>query len=162
MIQLHIARRLGGRTEYLVLHRSADEPVYPNCWQVVTGGIDPGETAVDAALREMLEETGLRPETMWAVPYVASFYSVKRDQVLNVPVFLALVDPDYDVILSEEHQAFEWLPLDAAIERLIFPTHKEGTTYVHTYILNAEGDVPFPQVFTRSNNAADRSQINDA
>lgn len=162
MIQLHIARWRDGATEFLVLHRSAEEPIYPNVWQVVTGGIEPGETAVEATLREMVEETRLQPSIVWAVPYIASFFSVKRDQVLNVPVFAALVDEGSNVMLSAEHQDHEWLRLEEAIERLVFPTHKEGTLVVSEYILNAEGGVPFPQVFNRLTDAANRAPILDS
>ncbi len=34
---------------------------YPNAWQMPQGGIDPGETAEAAALRELEEETGVTP-----------------------------------------------------------------------------------------------------
>lgn len=33
----------------------------PGAWQMPQGGIDPGETAAAAALRELTEETGIRP-----------------------------------------------------------------------------------------------------
>jgi dATP pyrophosphohydrolase len=145
-IQLHIARRINGTIEYLLLLRADDEPVFPNIWQVVTGGINKDETATAAALREMKEETGLEPIIAWAVPFVASFYSVRRDEIEHVPVFAALVNDNDDVILSHEHQAFEWLSYEQTIERLIFPSHKEGAEYVHQYIMAATGEIPFTVV----------------
>jgi 8-oxo-dGTP pyrophosphatase MutT (NUDIX family) len=60
--------RLSGRllvldpAERLLLVRSRD-PAYPELgewWEVPGGGVDPGETTVDAALREVTEETGIR------------------------------------------------------------------------------------------------------
>src|SRR5690348_17916689 len=39
-----------------ILHRS---PVQGGYWHVVAGGVEPGETAEEAARRELREETGL-------------------------------------------------------------------------------------------------------
>jgi len=35
-----------------------------DAWQMPQGGIDPGETPRDAALRELAEETGIEPDTV--------------------------------------------------------------------------------------------------
>ena len=43
------------------IDRPADAPV---AWQMPQGGIDPGETPEQAALRELREETGLRAEAV--------------------------------------------------------------------------------------------------
>ena len=47
--------RRGGR-DVLLVHRSPEQGGY---WHVVAGGVEPGETAVEAAERELREETGL-------------------------------------------------------------------------------------------------------
>lgn len=56
----------------MLLVRSRD-PAYPDLgqwWEVPGGGVDPGEDTVDAALREVAEETGVRlgRETVARVP----------------------------------------------------------------------------------------------
>ncbi len=146
MIQLHVIREASGVYEHLLLHRAADEPVYPNVWQVITGGVEEGETFVQGALRELTEETGLVARRCWVVPYTASFFSLKRDKILAVPVFLVLVDTSAEVILSNEHQAYDWVSYESAIGRLVFPSHKEGCQYVHKYILSEMDTMPFPEI----------------
>ena len=53
-VAVFITRR-GGR-EVLLVHRV---PEHGDYWHVVAGGIEPGETAAQAAQREMREETAL-------------------------------------------------------------------------------------------------------
>jgi 8-oxo-dGTP pyrophosphatase MutT (NUDIX family) len=43
-------------SEVLIVHRSAEQGGY---WHVVAGRVEPGETATEAAERELREETGL-------------------------------------------------------------------------------------------------------
>lgn len=40
---------------------------FPDAWQMPQGGIDPGETPRDAALRELQEETGIAPAAVQVV-----------------------------------------------------------------------------------------------
>lgn len=69
-----------GRIEFLLLKRAANE-VYPLLWQPVTGRMNEGETAYEAALREITEETNLTPGEFWVVPNVNSFYNPNKDTV---------------------------------------------------------------------------------
>ena len=141
MIQCHVCRHsLGGGFEHLLLQRAANEKVYPGIWQVITGSIEEGESAVQAALRELREETGLAAESMYSVPYTTSFYSAHDDSVCLVPVFAAIVAHDADVRLSEEHQRFLWLPPDPAHEKLLLPSHREALRVAQHHIFSSEAD----------------------
>lgn len=135
MVQVHIARFMSDRIEYLLLQRSDEEKAYPGLWQVITGGIEEGETAVEAASRELMEETGLAHETMWAAPFVASFFDAKRDAIHLVPVFAVIVSSEIEPRLSEEHKDYAWMSYEEAQKRLVFPSHHEGTRIVRDYLL---------------------------
>jgi len=48
----------------MVLVRQYRHPLGKQTWEVCAGGVDPGETPHDAALRELREETGFRARTL--------------------------------------------------------------------------------------------------
>ncbi len=136
MVQVHVYRQhVDGRVEFLMLQRSSDEEIYPDLWQPVTGAIEPGEHASDAARRETIEETGMEPLSLLVVPHVSSFYSPRRDAVHMVPVFAAQVSQRAEVTLSSEHQAYEWLGFADAHERSVFPGHRDALRVLMEYVL---------------------------
>ena len=95
--------------EFLQIRRSAKTGEYQGSWQTVYGGVEQGETAVQAALRELKEETGLAPIDMWQVEYVETFYFRPHDYVLMMPVFAVEVARDAPITLNEEHDDHRWV-----------------------------------------------------
>jgi dATP pyrophosphohydrolase len=123
---------------YLLLRRAPDEPAYPGLWQVVTGSIEPGEKAIDAALRELREETGVRPEHFWVVPYTNSFYDHRLDCINLIPFFAAQFAPGDNPRLSAEHSESSWLSHRDARACLVWPGQKAGLDVVHSSIVEGQ------------------------
>lgn len=125
-----------GVPRYLVLRRSASVPM-PGIWQCVTGSIEPGETAVQAAVREFLEETGLVPQSLWNVCATTVFYEWSRDRVQLSPNFGVGVKLPADVHLSGEHDAYCWTGIDEAIELVLWQSHKEAFRWLHETVVSS-------------------------
>lgn len=138
-IQIHVARlrKDGNSYEYLALQRSKSNPIYPNLWQAVTGTIEGNESAVDCAIREVREETGLELLSIWTIPFVAIFFDPYQNSVNVSPVFGALVENGQMVRISSEHQAFEWLTLEEFVSRVPLPSHRTGAKCFWEYILSS-------------------------
>lgn len=106
-------------------------------WEVVHGTIEPNEKPVDASLREMREETSLVPVRFYNLSRVESFYRHTVDEVGFIPIFVAVVEGG-EVRLSDEHDAYEWLSLAAAQNRLAWPRERRGLEDIA--IIFAKGD----------------------
>lgn len=140
-IQLHIIfqsnKNRSEEYEYLVLQRNNKTKIYPNIWQVITGTIEKGETAIQTAIRELKEETGLAPIKMWALPMLAQFYERYSDTVQFSPTFCVLVNTK-DVIISNEHIAYKWLNNQDCSDILTLPSHIQGTILLKEYLKNTD------------------------
>lgn len=95
------------RPEYLVLHSRECPPEFDGDWSwgPPKGSRLPGETSVACAQRELEEETGLRP----------TLRPLFRDDVCEG--YVAEVDADATIVLSDEHDRYEWVDLDTARRR---------------------------------------------
>ena len=86
----------------------------PGQWCQVAGSIEAGETAWQAAVREIREETSLVPERFYSADYCEQFYMTEPEQVAVVPVFVGFVSPDRPVALNREHSEYRWTTFDEA------------------------------------------------
>jgi dihydroneopterin triphosphate diphosphatase len=138
IVEVCIFHFTGDFVEYLLLKRAARDPLYPGIWQWVTGALLEGESSLDAAVRELREETGLNAERLWIVPHVTMFYESAHDGLHLNPLFAVQVENGVDPVLSREHEGFQWLPFDEARRRLVWPGQREGLDVVQRFIITGE------------------------
>ncbi len=99
--------------KFLLLQRSETE-TYGGTWGFVTGGKRGEETVAQVAVREVKEETQLDLEKVWATEYLVQFYEPEEDAIWVLPLIVAVVSSDAEVVLNEENCAFKWLPAHKA------------------------------------------------
>lgn len=102
---------------------------HPGFWQSVTGSQDEGETLEQTAVRELMEETGLRAGDYrlsdWGLSHEFEIFEEWRWRYApgvthNTEHAFSLMTPaPLDIRLApREHLAFEWMPYDRAAEKV--------------------------------------------
>lgn len=115
-----------GATPRLLLERQYRHAAGDYLWELPAGRIDPGEKALQAAQRELIEETGYRAQR-WR--RILHFYASPGFMAETMAVYLALglikgkAEPEADEII---HQRM--VPLPAAVKMVMKGTIRDGKT----------------------------------
>jgi dihydroneopterin triphosphate diphosphatase len=141
LVSAYVYKKEGDVPKFLVLKRKSRYMF--GLWQQVAGKIEEGETAVQAVLREIKEETGLYPRALYSVDIIESFYDMGHNCIHLIPVFAAEFLPKARVVLSPEHSEYKWLSLAEAKKCLIFSQQK---TSIDEVALNFIKKEPLPQL----------------
>jgi dATP pyrophosphohydrolase len=134
LIELHVFRMENNQMQFLLLKRSAHK-IYPGLWQMVSGHIDKNEIAFRTAIRELQEETSLKPSRLWVVPNVNSFYSSEDDSICIIPVFAAEVNSG-NVLISSEHTEYKWVDSEEAKKYLAWQGQRRSVDIIKEYFTN--------------------------
>src|SRR5262245_36340014 len=144
-VSCFVVRPSGSSHEFLQLRRRPGKYM-GDTWQLVTGGIDEGETAWQAALRELREETSLEPLEFYQVDVVNTFYLAATDRMSHSPMFCAIVAPDAQVQLNDEHTAYRWIPRDQILSQVMWPGERAALAEVFGEILDNGPAKPYLRI----------------
>ena len=124
IVDVVVIRRVAGvRPAWRVLTLERAKGVRSTgAWEIVHGSIEPRETAVEAALRELREETGFAPERLYSI--TANPFYLARSDTIQISIAFAAVVRSAKFTLGVEHSAGRWETFAAAKKRLAWPrTH---------------------------------------
>ena len=102
----------------LILKRTPERSGY---WQPVCGGVEKGEELIEAALREISEETGIRHiKSIIDLKYTFAYKETKKGVLMDMQdfCFAAEVEKISDVKISDEHEEYKWCSYIEAKEYL--------------------------------------------
>jgi len=124
----------------LLLVRSNEDDYRPGGHDFPGGQIDEGEELITGALRELREETGLDlglADMQLVCADAKSGFNASAQANVNMVklIFVAKVVSAH-VELSDEHQAHDWVNVDAAIERMRAEDYPSGVVALEYLIEN--------------------------
>jgi 8-oxo-dGTP diphosphatase len=107
-------------------------------WELPGGSLEAGESAYDAAIRELVEETGIRAERVSLVARAEFMFGYGSTRHV-ASVFAVLLSSAPNLVVNDELSDFEWWdptgevwdglsPLDAEVARRCLPHENAGVT----------------------------------
>jgi 8-oxo-dGTP pyrophosphatase MutT (NUDIX family) len=91
-------------------------------WQNVTGKVEGNETFEEGGLREAIEETGMKIESIVDLVDLGLSYNFtdQRERKVHEKCFLIILDKTWDIKIDpKEHQAYKWVDQSEVKEGIV-------------------------------------------
>jgi dATP pyrophosphohydrolase len=145
MVDAFVFRRINARAQYLLLLRRPDLPL-GNTWQGVHGKVMEHESAIEAARRAMVDQTGLVAVQSYSVDYVNQFYDHLTDTLVFAPVFAFEVAGRPTLRLGDEYCDSAWCDKDEATARLLWAGPRWAIRRIDEVIAYGGDDADFYRI----------------
>ncbi|MGR9050553.1 NUDIX hydrolase [Halobacillus faecis] len=121
---------------YKVLLLKRDTSVLRDVWCYIGGGIEEGEKAWEAALREVKEETGITDLSLYSSNQFDQIYSPKENYIYIAPVFVGYVDESQKVNINYEHSDYKWVPFKESMDTVSIPGNEEVLLSIEKHLVH--------------------------
>lgn len=148
---LAIPYRLNPVLQYCVLHRSDIDQ-----YQFVAGGGEDDEKPIQAAAREICEETSIKADnivSLTSMAYIPACVIAKKHRdlwppdTIVIPEYAFGFECDSEPVLSSEHTGSEWMTYDDAMSRLTWDSNRTALYELNFRLVKRflpdEKDLPF-------------------
>jgi len=142
-VQVFLVQWVDHQFRYLLFHRKArPELGLPEFWQGISGALESGESFIDAAFREVVEETGFTLDSLSDTGFQHSYairpewrkhYGLEPTKVIE-RIFVALLAVSLEPVLSSEHQSWRWCSQAEAESLLTFGGNAQCIQAVEGYL----------------------------
>jgi 8-oxo-dGTP pyrophosphatase MutT (NUDIX family) len=104
-------------------------------WDLVKGHVEPNESSLEAAYRELKEETGLTVEIYEGFKEDIDYIFTKEEELVakKVTYFIGKATSP-EVTLSYEHAGYVWLPYAEALAHLTYKNAQQVIAAAEDYL----------------------------
>ncbi|NTG50483.1 NUDIX domain-containing protein [Agrobacterium rhizogenes] len=134
-VSVVLLRRIDDEAEVLLLRRNH---TLVGEWCQIAGGIEEGEKAWEAALREVWEETGIKCSRLYSADICEQFYESDRDAISMLPVFVGFVEANSAITINHEHSEFRWGSFETALNMVPFAGQRYVLRHVEAEFVERE------------------------
>ena len=129
------ARASGCECQFLQMRRRTG--ALAGSWQPVMGHVEDGETAAEAAARELAEETGwdwradrASLRGFWQLEEVNTYFLHRLNCIMMSPCFAVEVAATSEPTLDNAHDAHRWVPRDQTDVRFTWPGQRTAVAAI--------------------------------
>jgi hypothetical protein len=134
-----VYRRTAEGVLFLLLHTSQEKAdrhfAGGRFWQIPSGVFRNGESVPDAFDRD-LARYGLTAKEIWAAEHAYTIYNRRFHEVQIITVFAVETHSGSTAVVlnPSEHSEYEWLPFEAALQKVHYRGLKDGLRSVLDYV----------------------------
>ena len=127
--------------QYCVLHRSDIDQ-----YQFVAGGGEDDEKPIEAAVREIYEETAIKVaqiKQLTSMTYIPANVILKKHRdlwpvdTIVIPEYAFGFECDSEIVLSDEHTGLEWMSYDDVLAKLTWDSNKTALYELNCRLVKA-------------------------
>ncbi|MBW2979766.1 NUDIX domain-containing protein [Candidatus Woesearchaeota archaeon] len=146
-VECIVFRKKDNTYEFLLLKRKPQEGDF---WQPICGNVEKHERLIDAAYRELLEESNIKKKDIVRIIPNVYVFIVRKHHIIGEPlpykiteyVFGIEVQPSVNVSIQnnphKEHEQFKWVSFKEALDLLKWEDNKKAFIKLYS-LLNEQG-----------------------
>ena len=120
-----VYKKTGDTVLWLIIKPTPSVDFPKNRYQLPKGHVEPGERVIDAALREVLEETGIKATIIKKILDSKYVFPFRGEKIFKVVTFFLMEYVSGEPTVNDEAEEILWLSYVEAYKQLTYSSDKQ-------------------------------------